>query len=82
MAIERPWIFGQEPDEPGKVQTLLAGPPGAGYEEFSAVMAGVVKHIAKHQCVSEETIYAAIGQKLKDPNCTIVTEYEAPKGRA
>lgn len=64
--IENPWIIVHElPNK--KMQTLLAGPEGAGYEQFALAVADIIGHVAQHFDVDDADVLRWIKRELDDP---------------
>ena len=68
--IEKPWIIVHEmPDR--KMQTLLAGPPGASYEQFSLAIADIIRHVARAFNVDEADVLHWAEREIHSPTTDI-----------
>ena len=70
--VKYPWIVVHQPDGPGgKIVTYLSGYPGAGYREFSLVVADVIRHVAQAYGVSEADVMDVVQREIDDPTTSI-----------
>lgn len=65
-AIEKPWIIMHETED-GKLQCVLAGPDGAGHEQFSIVIADLIRHVSNHFSVDEADVLNWIEREVNSP---------------
>lgn len=64
--IENPWIIvHQLPNK--SMETILAGPSGAGYEQFGIAIADIIGHVARAFNVDEADVLEWVHKELDDP---------------
>ena len=81
--IKNPWIIIHQPEgDDGKIRTLLAGKPEAGYEDFALIVCDLIRHIAAGFHVSENDVFEWIDKERKKPTTEIETVWERPIGMA
>lgn len=80
--IEHPWIIIDQPDGKGPLRTVIAGPPTAGYEEFSLLVCDLIRHIARAKHVPEEDVFLWVEREFFNPTTDLETLWQAPSGRA
>ena len=66
--ITNPWIIVHQPEgEGGQIYTVLAGPDGTDYEQFSLVIADVIRNVAKAFEVDESDVLRWIHMEIDNP---------------
>lgn len=68
--IALPWIIAHE-IENAKLQVILAGPPGAGHEQFGLVICDIIRHVAQHFEVDEADVWHWIQREMDKPTTTL-----------
>lgn len=81
-AIINPWIIIYQPKEDGPIKTILAGKPGASYEEFSIIVCDLIRHIAAGFKVTEADVFNWVRKEFENPTADITAEWQRPSGRA
>ncbi len=70
MPISKPWLVVHQDDD-GKIITILAGRPGAKYQEFGLAVADAVRHIARCFNISEHDVMRIVDRELENQTTEI-----------
>ena len=60
-------IVCEHPEDSGKYQIMLGGPPHMTYEHFGLLIADIIRHTAVYKCVDAEQVLEWVHRELESP---------------